>query len=123
MFLPSKEWVIPTPKATGDHFDTGKPRMDLLPVGGLFAVADVMGYGAGKYGARNWQGGIAYSKLVASTLRHLFRRLGGQVLDDESGLPHLAHAAANLLMVLDTDPRLDDLPRDDLEPSQGKLPL
>lgn len=122
--LGGTEYVrVPGPVLGGQHYDAGKPRVDLLPIGGLFAVAEVMAYGARKYGERNWQSGIQHSKLVGSCLRHVFKRLRGEVLDDESGLPHLAHAAANLLMVLDmlTTPGADDLPV--TEPVQGSLLL
>ncbi len=42
----------------GTKFDGGKPRMDLLDPLWLAEVARVLGFGAQKYAAHNWRGGI-----------------------------------------------------------------
>ncbi|MFC0246057.1 dATP/dGTP diphosphohydrolase domain-containing protein [Falsochrobactrum ovis] len=42
----------------GKQLDDGKVRMDLLPPKFLFATADILGFGAGKYGDRNWEKGM-----------------------------------------------------------------
>jgi hypothetical protein len=63
-----------------------------------------MDYGAGKYGQHNWSkyaGRWAWTQLIASCLRHLFAWMMGEDLDEESGLNHLAHALANICMLLD----------------------
>ena len=90
----------PTPK----KFDTDKPRYDLLPPKALGLLVDCLTYGAKKYyDDYNWRkdGGIDPNRLFAATQRHLWAWKEGEVLDKESGLPHLAHAATNLLMMLD----------------------
>ena len=95
----------------GNHYDTGKPRMELLPPHGLMAVARAFSYGAGKYGDWNYRNGIQFSKLIGSTLRHITTWNGGESVDKESGECHLSHAAANLMMILQgmrDNPELDD---------------
>lgn len=42
----------------GKKLDDGKARMDLLPPEFLFATADILAFGAGKYGDRNWEKGM-----------------------------------------------------------------
>ena len=87
--------------AGGVKDDRGKLRMDLLPVRSLVQVAQVYTYGAEKYAPNNWRKGMAWSRIYAAILRHLFRFWGGEDLDSESGLPHLAHAAFGVLTLLD----------------------
>lgn len=85
------------------HFDAGKPRTDQLPPEALIAVANVFGYGAAKYGEDNWrdyENEWEYRQLYASTLRHLFAWVQREDIDPESGLDHLSHAAANILMLI-----------------------
>lgn len=97
----------------GTKHDRDKPRVDLIPPDALLAVADVLAYGAGKYGARNWERGLLLSRLYAAQMRHLLAWAAGQDDDDETGLPHLAHAACSSLMLLALsmrDPSLDDRP-------------
>lgn len=88
-------------KNTAVKDDKGKLRMDLLPVRSLVQVAQVYTYGAEKYAPNNWRKGMAWSRIYAAILRHLFRFWGGEDLDSESGLPHLAHAAFGVLTLLD----------------------
>lgn len=86
------------------HFDQGKPRLDLIPMKGFIEVGKVMEYGAKKYGEHNWSkyaGRWAWTQLIASALRHIVYWMMGEDNDKESGLNHLGHANANLLMLTD----------------------
>jgi Domain of unknown function (DUF5664) len=98
----------------GRKDDTGKVRTDLLPVDALLGIADVFSFGASKYGVRNWERGIVFSRLYAALLRHLFAYWGGEQTDRESGKSHLAHAGCCLLMLMALSERgnasLDDRP-------------
>lgn len=88
--------------------------MELIPPYGIRAVADVMTFGARKYGDRNWEKGIQASRLVGAAERHINSRMQGEHLDPDSNLDHLAHAAASLLMAMDLlkqGAKWDDLPR------------
>ena len=95
----------------GIKHDAGKPRFDLIPPGPLTQVAEVYSYGAGKYEPCNWERGIEWSRVYGASQRHLNAFWGGQDLDEESALSHLAHAAFGLLALLEyakTHPELDD---------------
>jgi hypothetical protein len=91
--------LLYTVRMSGKKDDAGKPQHSLLPFAALESITRVMEYGAGKYGANNWQG-VAPGRYVDAALRHLFAHCWGEELDGESGLPHLAHAATSLLFVL-----------------------
>lgn len=83
----------------GARFNEGKPRLDLLPLDALRGVADVFEYGARKYAENNWRGGMLYSTMLASTLRHLLAFQVRENHDQESELHHIDHAITNLLML------------------------
>ena len=104
----------------GDKFDADKPMMDLLPWRAILGVARVLTYGAKKYGAHNWEKGIALSRLFAAAMRHLALFWLRQENDDESKLPTLDHAICDLLMLremLTLHPEKDD--RAEIPPSEG----
>lgn len=84
----------------GRKDDTGKLPLDLLPFGALEEVAKVLAFGASKYGPNNWQNVKPKRRYLAAALRHLSAVIRGQEIDPESGLPHLAHAAACVLFLL-----------------------
>lgn len=92
--------TVENPTATGTKLDDGKLRYDLVPADAMEDVVAVLTYGVKKYGARQWQGGIAWHRMFGAALRHLWAWWRGQDLDPESGLPHLAHASVNLLFLL-----------------------
>ena len=101
-------------KSKGKKHDSSKLRTDLLPVQPLLDVAAVLTFGADKYGDRNWEQGIAWSRCYGAALRHLLAWQSGATKDDESGLNHLAHAACSLLFLLEysrTHNELDDRPK------------
>lgn len=63
----------------------------------LAALAAVYAYGAGIYGDRNWERGMAWSRIYNAAMRHYAARKSGEELDPESGLPHLWHEAWNVV--------------------------
>lgn len=83
----------------GLKYDTAKPRVDLLDPDWMTSVADVLTFGAKKYAAHNWRGGIAYSRLIAAALRHLFAIMRNEDTDPESGLPHTAHLSCCIMFL------------------------
>lgn len=96
---------------TGKKFDTGKPRMELLSGIALQEVAKVLAFGATKYDAHNWRGGLKWSRILGAALRHIFAYLGGEDKDPETGLSHIAHAACCMMFLLEyevTHKELDD---------------
>lgn len=95
----------------GRKNDQEKPDMSCLSSIAMFKVAAVMTHGKKKYSTDNWREGIHYRRLIAASLRHIFSYLGGESLDPETGISHLAHAICGLMMILefeDTRPDLDD---------------
>ena len=84
----------------GVKHDAGKPAWNLLPFDALNDVAAVLEYGRNKYASRNWEKGMAWGRLLGAALRHLSAWAQGTERDAESGLPHLAHAACCVLMLL-----------------------
>lgn len=85
----------------GVKHNDGKSRLDLIPGKPLIEVGHVMAYGADKYAANNWRLGLSYSETMGSILRHLVAFNEGDDDDPESGLSHLAHAAAQVLYLLE----------------------
>lgn len=79
----------------GIKHDAGKPRMDLVPPDAVIAMACVLADGAKKYGDRNWELGMAWSRPYAALLRHLYAWWGGEDIDPESGRQHLWHVLTN----------------------------
>lgn len=84
----------------GDKFNSGKPRMSLIPGVAMRAVAMVYNYGEKKYAAWNWSKGLTFSELIDATERHISYFKDGENLDRESNLHHLAHAVFGLLCIL-----------------------
>lgn len=94
-------------------FDSGKVRLDLLPIRPLKDTAEVLTYGLNKYGKDSWREGemIQWSRVYSSLQRHLFAFQAGEDLDPETGYSHLAHAACNILMMIEhtyINPQGDD---------------
>lgn len=90
---------VPTPAAGGRKDDTNKVRVDLVPPEGIEAAARAFGFGEKKYAAWNWAKGMAWLRLYGAVLRHMFAWLGREETDPESGLSHLDHALASLMML------------------------
>lgn len=112
-FPPLNLWNYPMTNnvSTGVKYDQDKPPLDLLDPLALEGLAAVLAFGANKYAAHNWRGGLAYSRLIAALFRHLFAVLRGQDLDEESGLPHIDHVGCCWMFLsnmMKTRPDLDD---------------
>lgn len=92
--------------ALGTKFDDGKPRWSLMKWGALEDVVRVLTYGAAKYGDDNWRlVPNARDRYFSAAMRHLIAWQRGKLTDDETGLPHLAHAASCLLLMAEMDLR------------------
>lgn len=85
----------------GVKFDLDKPRWDLFQWGAAEEVVRVSTYGAKKYDDWNWAKGMRWGRCFSAALRHLCKWVTGESIDPESGLSHLAHAAWNILSLLD----------------------
>jgi len=89
----------PNPK---DKIGETKPSLALVPSSLLEPLSEVMKLGAKKYGAWNWRGTNPKMMVYMNAmLRHIHATLDGEDNDPESGQPHLAHACACILIILD----------------------
>jgi hypothetical protein len=85
----------------GVKFDKEKLRYDLLPFEAIDQIVDVLGYGSRKYADNNWKiVPDARRRYIAAALRHISAYQRGEMIDPESGLQHLAHAACSLVFLL-----------------------
>jgi len=99
----------------GAKYDGGKLNFRAFSRGlakPIKAIAAVLTYGCEKYAEDSWQqvpnGKARYESALD---RHMNAWKDGEKYDEESGLPHLAHAACNMMFVLWfelTDGSLDD---------------
>jgi hypothetical protein len=84
----------------GRKADIGKLRYSLLPPS-IWQVIRVLEYGARKYAPDNWKKvPDAETRYFDALHRHLAAWRAGEVNDEESGLPHIAHVACNALFLL-----------------------
>lgn len=85
-----------------DLIGSDKIPLHLFPetatVYGAMALLD----GALKYGRANWRAaGVRASIYIDAAKRHLSKWFEGQDIDEDSGLPHLAHALACIVILID----------------------
>jgi hypothetical protein len=76
--------------------DGGWPRLDLIPPLPLMSLGEVLAHGAKKYAPNQWMMvPDGRDRFYAAALCRLLARKDGQ----ESGLPHLGHAMANVMFL------------------------
>jgi hypothetical protein len=87
----------------GVKFDKQKVRWDLIHWQTYEDVAKVLTFGAVKYSDDNWKkvlrGERGPDRYFAAAMRHLVAWKKGEIIDPESGLPHLAHAQCCLMFL------------------------
>ena len=98
---------------SGVKHDGGKARISIIQGLAIEQVMKVGEFGAKKYGDHNYRKGMDVTRYLDACFRHAFVEwlFKGVDNDPESGLPHLAHAAWNLLAALEqmlTKPDLDN---------------
>ena len=84
----------------GAKYDHGKAAYDLIAPELLDSVGEVLAYGAEKYGRRNWEKGMSWTRPFNAMMRHMWAWLRGERDDPESGLSHLGHAACCLMFLM-----------------------
>lgn len=81
-------------------YDGEKRRYDLVPYDALEQIIEVLEYGANKYSDHNWKKCEDPVRYFTAAMRHLTAWIRGERLDQESGLPHLAHAGCCVLFLI-----------------------
>lgn len=86
----------------GRKNDSGKLRYDLIPELVEEEIAKVITYGATEYGDNNWRSlANPEGRYYAAARRHMQEWRKGILTDPATGFPHLAHAAVNLIFLLE----------------------
>jgi len=80
-------------QGNADRFNEGKAELSFLLIGSEVSAceAKVWAMGAKKYSRGNWQKGQLLSTCMDSVLRHAAAIINGEMIDPESGLPHVWH--------------------------------
>lgn len=83
-------------------YDEDKVDISLLPPKAIYQIAQVMQFGAKKYSRDNWRSdkNTPWCRTYSSIQRHLLSWLGGEDCDPETGESHIAHAAAQCMILL-----------------------
>lgn len=97
------------PQDTTDYtikYDQNKPKLSQFPREAMEAVAEVMEYGARKYGSGTWSR-VEIQRYIDAGARHLYAMqdidengkecINLSKIDEESGLEHLYHLACNVV--------------------------
>jgi len=96
---------------TGGMKGSKPVQIHQLPLEAFTQLGAVYAFGAQKYDDYNFRKGYDWSLSFDAMQRHAFAFWGGEDLDPESGLPHMAHVmwhAATLLAFMADHPDLDD---------------
>jgi len=81
------------------RFNSGKPQYSLIDLHALEPCARVLEFGAKKYTRDNWKKGMDLTKILDSLLRHVAALRSGELIDPESGLPHIGHIQCNAMFL------------------------
>lgn len=79
----------------GLRFNEGKLRYDLIHAEAEKGLVEILTFGAQKYAERNWEKGMAWSKIISSLKRHIAAIERGEDFDVESGKLHADHVQCN----------------------------
>lgn len=81
----------------GAKFDQGKAMYDLILPEFEEAIAEILTFGADKYGPHSWRTvPDAKERYYAALIRHVNAHRKGERYDPETGKLHLAHASCNM---------------------------
>lgn len=96
--------------AEGRKDDHEKDRIELFPPEAVFAISRVLTKGAVKYADRNWEKGMAWSRVFGALMRHMWAWWAGKGpttksflfgdLDPEWKFSHLWHAGCCIVFLI-----------------------
>ncbi len=92
--------VTPASNSAGVKYDTHKLPHHLLPFDAIEELTEILAFGAKKYAPRNWEKGMAWSRLFSATMRHLIAWWMKRGTDPDTGRSHLAHAMCCIAFLL-----------------------
>lgn len=114
LYIEAKKFELLPDNNPKSAFGLKKPPLHLIPQPFLVILSKVMNLGASKYGPFNWRSNsVAASVYVAAAMRHIASYYDGEDKDPESGVSHLAHAAACMAILIDAQSAgnlIDDRP-------------
>ena len=85
----------------GRKDDNDKDDWSLLPLKLLTPMIKVLTFGEKKYSRDNWQQvSDGKNRYYSALQRHITAWQGGEKVDEDSGLPHLAHACCCLIFLM-----------------------
>lgn len=81
----------------GVKFDNEKIRPELFPPEAFEALCDLYAKGAKKYGDRNWELGMSWSRLFGALMRHAWAWFRRESYDPELQTNHMLNVAWNAI--------------------------
>lgn len=101
------------PSDSEAKLDQGKPKLTLVPRQIIFDIAKVREYGVEKYkDPDNWKR-VSVKRYRDAAFRHFMAYLDEPYgVDEESGLPHLAHLACNIAFLCELQAEYGFYPED-----------
>jgi hypothetical protein len=93
-----------------DRFNAGKPQLSYMMEAdvAMKGMCEVFSFGAIKYARGNWKKGLPEMEVIDSLLRHMMAYANGEVLDPESGKPHVDHITCNAVFLATFGKRTED---------------
>lgn len=96
-----RQFWIEEQKRMAKKENTGKPRLELLKRTALEQMAFIRTFGIEKYqNDTDWRLNPV-EDYAGAALRHIYKFLDGEEIDQESGYMHLAHAMVDLMLAIE----------------------